>query len=262
VPILAYHKVDNRIELGINSVSVDAFKKQVNYLVDQNYYSISLYEYLFQIDHVDNKRRPIVITFDDSDESVFTNAFPILSEAGFKATIFVISDFVGRLNTWDSNLGQKKSRHMTWEQLQALSREGWEVSSHTATHRDLTRLNREEMLHEVQYSKQVIAETISNPVHFISYPFNRYNAQVVDVVQRVGYLGGCVLTTCSKRKGLNSNFTLRRFGVYSIDSIRSLKQKLKDSSFENIKQEIISFCSRGTIWYNQLRNYKKILHLF
>lgn len=240
--------------MGINSVPVNAFKKQMSYLLEHHYYSISLYDHLFQGVNTDNKRRPIVITFDDADESVYTNAFPILSEVGFTATIFVISDFVGRLNTWDYSLGQKKSRHMTWEHLQELSRKGWEVASHTATHRDLTRLTKHEVLHEVISSKEMIATKISKPVHFISYPFNRYNARVVDCVKRAGYSGGCVLTRRNNIESMHHNYTLRRHGVYAIDGIRSLKQKLNDSSLEHLKQAIISYCSRGTIWYNQLRN--------
>ncbi len=252
VPILAYHKVDNRIELGINSVPVSAFKSHIHYLQMNNYYSISLYDYVTGNYEQNHKRHPVIITFDDADESVYHHAFPILESSGFSASLFVISDYVGKTNSWDYKFLNKKSWHMNWNQLRELANNGWEIGSHTASHRDLTRLSSSELHREVATSKEVISEKISKSVCFISYPFNRFNVKVLNQVKRSGYSGGCALFVSKKMIGLSGNFNLKRYGVYSIDGKRNIKQKLNNSRFEHVKQGVISFCSRGTIWYNQI----------
>src|SRR5512141_1956340 len=72
---------------------------------------------------------PIALTFDDGYEDAFTAAYPILARHGFRATFYIISDFVGR------------PQYMTWDQVRALAAAGEVIGSHTESHPDLTRLD-------------------------------------------------------------------------------------------------------------------------
>ena len=254
VPILAYHKVSNKLEWGINSVPIKSFQNQIEYLYYNNYFSISLLDFINNTHKFFNNRKPVIITFDDADGSVYENAFPILKKYGFTASLFIISNYVGKKNTWDVNLGGMYSQHLGWDQILHLSNEGWEVGSHTANHPDLLKLSSCEVLSELQLSREKISIKIDQPVNFISYPFNRFDKRIVSLVKQSGYLGGCALFVNRKRTGFSEKFKMKRYGVYSIDGINSIKQKLKDSPYEHLKQGVISFCSRGTIWYNRLRN--------
>ncbi len=253
VPILTYHKVSNKFEWGINTVPVKTFESQINYLSQKNYYSISLARYI-RGDYQSNPEQcPIIITFDDADESVYRYAFPILKSYGFKATLFVISDYVGKINTWDANLGKIYSRHLNWEQIIKLSNEGWEIGSHTATHRDLIGLSSEEVQKELQTSREVIAEKLNQPIRFISYPFNRYDQRIILLAQQVGYSGGCGLPANRKLNGFSSYFNIQRYGVYTIDKLFWFRKKLCNSTLELLKQRMISFAAIGSIWYKQLK---------
>ena len=77
VPILAYHKIQNGFEFGINKVSLNAFEKQIKYLHETDYQTVSLAN-LKNENKSKISSKAVVITFDDGDESIFYNAFPIL----------------------------------------------------------------------------------------------------------------------------------------------------------------------------------------
>jgi len=252
VPVLAYHKVNDKFELGINSLSVSAFEKQIQHLHKLGYNTTSL------IDLTNNKiesenLHTLIITFDDGDESIFKNVFPILNKYGFKATVFIISDFIGKYNTWDHNLFGNKAKHLTCKQIEILSQHGWEIASHSATHRDLTRISEVEALSELIDSRNKISALIEKPVEYISYPFNKFNDNIIKFSQQANYKGCCILSDNKNYKNKYGDYVIPRLGVYAIDSLNSLNNKLSGSAFESVKQHVISFFSQGTIYYNQLK---------
>ena len=253
VPILAYHKVNNKFEWGINTVPIRRFETQLQYLKKNSYYSISLDQYIQKNYRMDATQRPVIITFDDADESVYDHGFPMLKNYGFTATLFVISDFVGMKNSWDANLGGIVSQHLNWEQIQVLADQGWEIGSHTATHRDLRALPEHEARAELVSSREVISAQIGIPVHFISYPFNRFDAETIALARKTGYRGGCALSVTEQQNSLPGQFAMPRFGVYSIDTLFWFKKKLSNSKIERVKQRVISFASQGTILYQRYR---------
>ena len=257
ISILAYHKVDFQSEWGINTVSPRLFEKQVKFLADNNFSSISLIDYIKKRIIYD---KPVIFTFDDSYNSIYKYAFPILNKYGFKATMFVISEFVGKSNLWDVNLGRKKSRHLNWNEIVQLMNSGWEIGSHTATHPDLTRLTQNELLHELSFSKEKLEQKLSIPINVISYPFNRFNIDTIQAVRVAGYKGGCCLSANKSIPQKFYKFTIPRKGVYSIDKFFWFKLKLNNkyvSSVDDLKQKIICTCAKGTVYYKQLKKIKK-----
>ena len=253
VPILAYHKISNKHEWGITSVRIRQFESQVRYLSQQNYQTISLERYITG-DYKSSRQQPlIIITFDDADESVYHHAFPILKAHGFTATLFVITDFVGKNNSWDANLGGRCSRHLEWKQIKALVKEGWEIGSHTATHPDLVRLPSDQAETELRQSKEFISRQIDQPVRFLSYPFNRFEQRIISLAKQTGYAGCCALSVPENLRKQHGDLAIPRQGVYLIDTLYGFQRKLSNSRVEQLKQRVISFASLGTIFYKRLR---------
>ena len=92
--------------------------------------------------------KTLAITFDDAYRSVIELAFPILSRAGFSATVFAPTDFVGIEEPWPgraSTTGARPAREelvpMSWEELEHLAQAGWEIGSHTRSHPRLPTLD-------------------------------------------------------------------------------------------------------------------------
>lgn len=100
IPVLIYHHlvVDQENSIYKDSTSVydiDLFKQQVNYLKENNYFTISLKD----LDLWMQKRQAlpgkvVALTFDDANLSVEKLVYPILKENNMHATTFVIGNRV------------------------------------------------------------------------------------------------------------------------------------------------------------------------
>jgi peptidoglycan/xylan/chitin deacetylase (PgdA/CDA1 family) len=220
IPILTYHKITSRREFGINTVAPDKFREQIEFLQHNNFTPITFQELLQGI----RPSKPVIITFDDGYASVFEHAFPVLREFQFKAVIFLITEFLGRENSWDVNLGGIRFAHLDQQQVAELSLAGHELGSHGATHRALNFLHRKEIESELNLSREVIQEISNQPVTTLAYPFGMQNKNIQQQAREAGYQVGCI--NLWGKSAPNNRLSLRRIPVYGIDSLTSFKRKL------------------------------------
>lgn len=251
VPILAYHKVQSDAELGVTFVTPKTFATQVEFLHNAGFKTISIHDYL--AGH-DIPARPVIITFDDAYTCVYENAFPILKQYNFTATIFVITKFIGNVNQWDYSF--RKTSHCDREQLQALLEAGWEIGSHTVNHLNLRTLSDSQLWYELKYSKEVLENQLQKTVGVVSYPFGKFDERVISAVREAGYSGGCTL-------GYNFPYNqvfpyaLFRRGVYFFEPSALFRAKLENSvlsHLDDVKQRFITFCSQATLLLQYLRS--------
>ncbi len=248
VPILTYHKVDTKFEFGITRVTPSQFEKQVKFLYENGYKTLTVSE-ARSLNLTDGKF--ICITFDDGYKSVYDFALPILKKYGFKATVFVISGFVGKLNLWDFGFGIK-FQHLDWDELKILLDNGWEVGSHSVNHTALTLLDEEKVRYELEISKSEIEKKLNTKVTSFAPPFSRYDEKIVKLVFDCGYEGVYALTN-----GKSFNGVHYRFAVYTIDSISSIKRKINGSGFEKLKLNLINSFAEFTIKINYAKTKLK-----
>jgi peptidoglycan/xylan/chitin deacetylase (PgdA/CDA1 family) len=77
----------------------------------------------------------VSFTFDDSLQSAYTNAEPILAKYGLTGTDYVITNCVGMTTTPNTCNANQSTPYMTWSQVQSLQNtDGWEIGSHTVDH--------------------------------------------------------------------------------------------------------------------------------
>ncbi|MDE0300474.1 MAG: polysaccharide deacetylase family protein [Candidatus Poribacteria bacterium] len=57
VPVLAYHKIDGGFELGINSISPDAFDRQMRFLAENGYTAISVNRLIQAVDSLSRQKK-------------------------------------------------------------------------------------------------------------------------------------------------------------------------------------------------------------
>jgi len=74
--------------------------------------------------------RTFLLTFDDGYASLADHAYPVLERLGFTATTFVITDFIGRDNSWDVRYTWRRLPHLDWPEIERWQAEG-SVSRHT-----------------------------------------------------------------------------------------------------------------------------------
>lgn len=183
VPMLMYHRLVPEAALQCVQgrdpylLTESSFEEQLAYLSSKGYSTISLSDF---IAHANGKdvppQKPVIITFDDGNESDYTLAYPILRKYGFTATFFVVVDSIS--SPW----------MLTEEQIKEMSCNGMSIQSHTLTHSYLTNLSREQIEEELSKSKAVLESMTGAPVHFLSIPHGMYDNAVKKVAKETGYL--------------------------------------------------------------------------
>ena len=117
----------------------------------------------------------VAITFDDGCASDFEIAAPLLREVGAGATFYVVSGFLGRRG------------YMTASQVRELSDLGFEVGSHSHTHRYLTDLGAGDLRGELSGSKARLEDSTGRAVEHFSCPGGRWSRAVAEAAREAGY---------------------------------------------------------------------------
>lgn len=176
VPILMYHYIrvaDANDKLGQGlSVTPDNFDAQIKGLVDDNYVSIKMDDLadpnLSAISKIINeKKKPIAITFDDGYADAYTSALPILQKYQMTATFYIIRDYVGR------------PEYMNQSQIDILASDGMEIGSHTLSHPDLATLSDTNQRTQIFNSK--------DSTNSFCYPSGKFNDTTISLVKEAGY---------------------------------------------------------------------------
>lgn len=131
--------------------------------------------------------KPLLITFDDGSSTVFSEALPLLRRFDFSAAVFMVSSHMGKPAVWDGETEDSGHRQMTREELQALSREGWAIGSHTVTHSRLTALGPGELARELADSKTELEAAVSRESAWFAYPYGDFTPGIRDAVSQAGY---------------------------------------------------------------------------
>jgi peptidoglycan/xylan/chitin deacetylase (PgdA/CDA1 family) len=120
----------------------------------------------------------VIINFDDSHESDYTYAKPILDKYGFKATFFEVCNWV-EAGYHESDIST------TWKQIAALQQDGMDIEAHTMTHPNLNDLSQADLDYEIGQSKQCLENHGINSTIF-AYPNGKGsdNAKVVNTVAK------------------------------------------------------------------------------
>jgi peptidoglycan/xylan/chitin deacetylase (PgdA/CDA1 family) len=235
--VLVYHKVSPFDDAGVSSISPQALREQVSYLASIGYRGVTISDLLDSKDELNCS-----IFFDDAYENVIDHAVPVLSDAGFTATIAVVTDYVGKENTWDVRFGPR-FRHMTWSQIGALNQIGWEVASHTCSHRSLSVLPPRQLVSELEASKNAIEDRIGEQVRHLVYPFGQYRLRLESAIRDAGYLSASGLTF----RLVDGPYAIRRIPIYSFDDTLSFKRKINNDLVERSIAGFVSWWVRGTI---------------
>jgi peptidoglycan/xylan/chitin deacetylase (PgdA/CDA1 family) len=199
-----YHKVD-RIPPGArylrNYVLPEQFDAQLAALRRWGYEAISFDAWLaFRSGTGPLPRRPIILTFDDGYRSTYETAWPILRRHGCTATVFLVSDLVGKTNEWDADELQEPL--LGRAEIAALRAGGITFGSHTRTHAALTKLSRERAARELGESRTALEALTGTAVRAVCYPYGKQNALVCALAREAGYQAGVIA-----RHRLNSRRT-------------------------------------------------------
>lgn len=198
VSILMYHQVGHFSPMRAhraNYCQVRRFAAQMAWLHYWRYPVLSLDEVLAaQAGAQPLPARAVALTFDDGYQNFLEHAWPVLRRYGFPATLYVISDWLGRQTDWfRADPGRPLAQLLSADEVRALHRQGVVIGSHSATHPRLAMLTEDAQCAELARSKAQIEALLDAPVRHLCYPFGSFNVTTVALAERLGYVSA---TTC------------------------------------------------------------------
>lgn len=131
-------------------------------------------------------RRFVAITFDDSMESFYNNAVPVLLRLNIPATVFAVADALGTRPVWGDQYYLPGERVMSATQLQSLP-DVISIGSHTLTHVSLVTLEPEVARVEITESRQRLENILQRSVTLFSFPHGHFNDVLVHQCREAGY---------------------------------------------------------------------------
>jgi len=153
------------------------------------------------------------LTFDDGYASFAEHVYPILAEVGFTATTFLITDYVGRVNTWDVRYTWHRLAHLDWDTIGRWQAQGFHFASHTASHQRLTWLSDDQAAAELERSRETLRQRLGlEAARAVAYPFGARDERIERLANTAGYelgFGGV--------HGNGSRLALARLPVYLWD---------------------------------------------
>jgi peptidoglycan/xylan/chitin deacetylase (PgdA/CDA1 family) len=209
MPILTFHALD--LQKSPISFPPHLFKRGLARLNANGYRTYSLEQ---AAEHARNGRpfpiRASAMTFDDGYQSVYEEAFPILSKFHMTATVFLA---VGSGGGSVERLPSLNGRAMlSWHEIREMHRHGIAFGAHTLSHPDLSRLPPSLAEREMIESKRIIEHVLGVPVSSFAYPFGRYDAATRRIASEH------FVCACSDRLGLMSHlsdpYALERVDAY------------------------------------------------
>src|SRR3989442_2640215 len=137
-PVLCYHRVGGPAELGVTRVAKSVFARQMTTLARAGWTTLTLDQFAERLgpDHsaFRTPHSAFLLTFDDGYASFAEYVYPVLAHLGFTATTFLITDYVGRWNTWDLRYTLRRLPHLDWSAVEHWQARGLEFASHGAPH--------------------------------------------------------------------------------------------------------------------------------
>jgi peptidoglycan/xylan/chitin deacetylase (PgdA/CDA1 family) len=182
VPVFVYHHIATHDTDIRYFVTPDDFQTQMDTLNHLGYTTISVSKLISVIkDGGEMPARPMVITFDDGNEDVYLNAFPIMKSLGMTATNYIITNRLGLPD------------FLSVDELKEMSAAGWEVGCHSNSHVDL-KISANLGL-EMYNSRLKLADALGFPIQTFAYPFGSADAFIMKKTKTYGYEAGMGLGT-------------------------------------------------------------------
>lgn len=192
VPVLCYHQIRNNIASDSKRahddiIAPDNFRAHIKMLADSGYHTIlpdQLYDYLVYDAKLPSK--PIMITFDDTDQDQFTVGASTLKKYGFKGVYFIMTVSIGR---------KGRINYMTKEQIKQLSDEGNTIASHTYDHKNFAQFNDEDWKIQIDEPTKKLEEITGKKVSYFAYPYGVYKAANLNKLKAHGFKAAFILST-------------------------------------------------------------------
>ncbi|WP_226038750.1 polysaccharide deacetylase family protein [Natrinema sp. DC36] len=201
----------HRYDLGINAISGDPDLSAIE-TIDVMVWTGNTEATVYIDDFRTTEAAPesyVLFHFDDIYEGAYTNAFPILTEYGYRATGGVILPEIGA------------DGHMNQSQIDILADNGWELCSHPHGSQTFAEMSPSKLESTLRRYKTWLSERGYEGSEYIIYPFGEINDENVGVVSKYHDLGFKV-PTAGYGAGITSPLLCGRVNGEAVDFVRTM----------------------------------------
>jgi peptidoglycan/xylan/chitin deacetylase (PgdA/CDA1 family) len=220
--ILFYHRIaDDRDELA---VPPRRFREQMNYLASAGYRVLDVVQVTDLLDREVVPERTVGLSFDDGYLDVAENALPVLSELGFRATVFIATGVTE--GTASFEWYGRQPPLLTWDEVVQLDGGGTlEFEAHSVTHPNLLTVDDRRAADEIINCRYELERRLGRPATAFSYPAGLFEERERRLVMQAGYR---VAVSCKPGINLPSTdrFALRRRQVDAGDRLLDFRAKV------------------------------------
>ena len=115
----------------------------------------------------------------------FTTLLPILKKYNFKATCFLVTNFIGDYNYWDKKkVDYKKKELMNETDINEWISNGMSIGSHSHYHSDLTNISENNLINELDFSKKILEDKFNNKNNIFCYPYGKVNEKFILMLKK------------------------------------------------------------------------------
>lgn len=233
IPILMYHSITEDEQFNAHpyyrtATSLAVFAKQLQHLHSQGYTTCTLAQAVRQLETNNvTPTKSVVLTFDDGFRNFYQNAFLLLHQYSFGATVFLPTAYIG-----DAPIPFKGEDCLTWSEVRELKQQGIEFGSHTVNHPWLRELSFSAVNDEIVNSKETIEQKLGCAIESFSYPYafpqtdKDFTRVLRELLQAAGYRNG-VSTIVGRANRRSEPLFLDRLPVNSCDDRALFQAKLE-----------------------------------
>jgi peptidoglycan/xylan/chitin deacetylase (PgdA/CDA1 family) len=174
--ILTYHSLDH--SGAVISLAPHTFQRQMEILRKSERQVVPL-------DQICERPGSVAITFDDGYQNFHEFALPVLVDLELPATVFVATGYIGGEARWERQVPSAAAyRLMSRAELQEVSEYGVMLGAHGAGHRDLTTLPDEQVIAEMEASRDALTTKGGEAPRWFAYPFGACDERVRGLAAR------------------------------------------------------------------------------
>ena len=161
----------------------------------------------------------VSLTLDDSWESQYVNALPILQAANIKATFFFSTTMIE----------QGWFLFMTPAMVLDIAAKGHEIGGHTHTHPDLTTISADSVNKELTISKDYLQTLTGKAVTSFAYPYGNSNSTVQTLLQNTGYTSARTVVYSSQNLATTPKYSLFSMCIEPTNTVPVVKAAIDDA---------------------------------
>jgi len=210
---LTYHSINDsnhKLTSQLYQLSIDNFKKQINYLNNNNFTSTN-------ISNIFDKKNHYTITFDDGYDDLYQICLKLLNVQNINCLIFLCPIFVK----------SKKRGYLSISQIEELSQyKNIEFGSHSYSHKNLQKLTLKDLEFEILDSKKWLEDNLNLPIRTFAYPFGKYDDRSLKILKSSDY-NHAFNTKFGFVNNKKNNFEIPRIDIWNNDTISDFALKIK-----------------------------------